>query len=531
MTLQAALRRRLDNPALSPDERARLRCDLAKRLEESGDYEGAREAMGTLWQRVGERPDVNGLNLETAAEVLLRAGTLSGWIASTRQLEAGQDPAKDLLTECIRAFASLRHTIKFSEGAIELAYCYWREGNFDEAHVWLDEADRGLGDDSSDLRALSVLRRSIVYFGQGKFRKAASLLEQSAPLFEATGNHSLKGRFHSSLGSYLKRIGEVEASEEFTDRALVEYAAAGYHYEQSRHHAYQAVVENQLGFIFTQKGNFEEAHRHLNRARRLFVQIKDKVHTAQVDETRARTFLAEKNPAEAERSARQAVTALEKGGHQALLAEALVTLGTAQARLNKISQAKLSLNRASDISEHAGDYESAGRAAIIMLEELLGTLNPQETETIYERADQHLAQSNNPESLKRLRACARRIIINKRRNMQTPQSVHQKEEEEVKPQDLIKDRERLTTDPQLKVKWEGFSLKGTLLEFEEALIERALSDAGGNVSKAADLLGLSNHSSLINKLNTKHKGLLSARTPPRPRNRSLNLRDEKKSGH
>jgi tetratricopeptide (TPR) repeat protein len=531
MYLQAAQRRRLDDPGLTLDARALLRCEVAKRFEESGNYEGAREAMFSLWQRVGDEPQTEGLKPETAAEVLLRAGTLSGWIASTAQIEQGQEPAKDLLSKSIRAFQALELTLKASEAEIELAYCYWREGNYDEAMVWLDEADRGLGDDNSDLRGLSLLRRSIVFFGKGSFRQAITILETNATLFEDSRSHALKGKFHVSLGSYLKKIGEIENSEEFSDRALLEYAAASYHFEQARHHAYRAGIENQLGFIFAQKGRFADAHNHLNRARRLFVQLRDKVHTAQVDETRGRAFLAERNYVEAEKAARSAVITLDKGGQHSLLAEALSTLGTAQARLGKTTQALLSLRRAADISENSGDLENAARAEILMLEELYLNIDPEELEIIYARADQYLTKSTNTESLSRLRECARKIIISKR-SCQTASSSSQSKKKEVRPQDIIKDTERLKTDPNVKVKWDGFSLTETVNELEEALIERALHDAGGSVTKAAGLLGLPNHNSLNSKLKAKGRDLTGSRTPVKPRHRSIiSSGHKRKSGH
>src|SRR2546421_3905440 len=110
------------------NERALLRCRLAKELEESGDYEGARSAMGELWQRVGERPQLEGLDDVTRADVLLRAGVLTGWIGSTKQLENAQEEAKNLITESIRLFESLGLMEKVDEAQTDLAYCYWRQG-------------------------------------------------------------------------------------------------------------------------------------------------------------------------------------------------------------------------------------------------------------------------------------------------------------------------------------------------------------------------------------------------------------------
>jgi hypothetical protein len=48
MDLANQLLRQIDNPTLSRAERAQLRCQLAKELEEAGNYEAARGAMGDL---------------------------------------------------------------------------------------------------------------------------------------------------------------------------------------------------------------------------------------------------------------------------------------------------------------------------------------------------------------------------------------------------------------------------------------------------------------------------------------------------
>src|SRR5207248_5426422 len=83
MVISSQLLHRIADPSLPEDERARLRCQLAKELEEVGNYEAAREAMGELWSRVGERPVLEGLDETTAADVLLRVGVLTGWLGST----------------------------------------------------------------------------------------------------------------------------------------------------------------------------------------------------------------------------------------------------------------------------------------------------------------------------------------------------------------------------------------------------------------------------------------------------------------
>src|SRR5205085_11481261 len=69
--------------------------------------------------------------------------------------------------------------------------------------------------------------------------------------------------------------------------------------------------------------------------------------------------------------------------------------------------------------------------------------------------------------------------------------------------------------------WENFSLTEALRRYEGRIIERALRDAGGIVTRAAHLLGFKHHTSLINRLNARHRDLLAARTPVEHRKRSM----------
>src|SRR5215204_1712165 len=115
MTSVHDLLQRIADPSLTREERARLRCQLAKNLEDTGNYEAAREAMGELWSQVGQPPMLEGLSSETAAEVLLRSGALTGWIGSVKQIEGSQESAKNLLSVSINRFETLKDEKKIAE--------------------------------------------------------------------------------------------------------------------------------------------------------------------------------------------------------------------------------------------------------------------------------------------------------------------------------------------------------------------------------------------------------------------------------
>jgi tetratricopeptide (TPR) repeat protein len=485
MSILPSLLLQLENPQLSRNGRAELGCQIAQELEDVGDYKGASEALGEFWHNVGDKPRVRGLNQSTAAEMLLRTGTLTGWIGHARQLKDTQEQAKNLITESIRIFESLSYTKKILEGQTELANCYWREGGYDEARDILTGVIDQLSIDS-ELKAKAVLRLAIVERAANRFHDALRILTDYASLFEKINNHTVKGGYYNGLGLVFKNLAASEKREDYLDRAFVEYAAASVNFEQAGHTPYCALVENNLGCLFFKAGRFKEAHEHLNRARHLFSTLKDKGSIAQVDDTRARALIAEGRNSEAEDAARAAVRVLEQGGRQSLLAEALTTHGTAQARLDHHELARLTFYRAIKVAHQSGALNDAGLAALALLEELGEHLSAEETQTVYGRAYEWLVSSQHEETLRRLLGVSMQLM-----------SFGKEQEIETKG-----------------------TLRDVLQSYEAKLIKQALQRAGGTVTQAARLLGIS-HQSLIYLLKNRHRELLKERTPPVKRRRNL----------
>lgn len=496
MKLAQDLLHQIAKPDLSLSKRAHLRCLLVRQLQEAGNYEAAREAMGELWQGVGERPELEGLDELVRAEVLLRAGALTADIGSCRQVEGVQETAKNLISEALLQFENLGKKEGVAEAQIEIAVCYWREGAFNEARVMLQEALTKLGGDcESDLKSVAMLRSVLVETSAQRFHHALQIATEAAPLVEKSTNDVLKGKFHYGFGMLLKKLGTANSREEYVDQAFIEYAAASYYFEQAGLERYEAFVENNLGFLFCVTGKFAEAHEHLDRAQALFTSLKDKVHLAQVDETRARVLLAEGRIAKAEKIVRAAVQTLEKGGEHSLLAEALSTHGIALARLRDFDRAKSTLQRAIDVAEQAGDPESAGQAALALIEQVGVHLSNNDLTATVDRARVLLENTQDNSTLKRLVKCACRVLL------------------------LIHSSPRFPAS----VDWSNFFIKDEVLRYEAHFIQLALKDTGGMVTPAAGLLGLTSHQTLLSML-IRHENLLEARTPVVPRRRSI-IRD------
>jgi len=500
MTLADSLLRQLDDPTLSHDERALIRCELAADFEHRGQYEAARDALGELWRGVGQRPALAGLTERTTAEVLLRAGALSGWLASAAQDQEGQRAAKELISESITRFEALGELTRASAAQSDLGFIYWREAAFDEARaIYSDALKRLAGEDDPELRAKILIRCVLVESCSGRYNESLRILTESTKLFEESVNHALKGKFHNELGLVLRKLGTAERRPDYTDRAIIEYTAAAFHFEEAGHTSYRARAENNLGFLLYTVGRYDDAHGHLNNARILFISVKDKGSVAQVDETRARVLLAEGRAKEAERAVREAVRVLAKGGEQSLYAEALTTQGRVLAKLGNFPESRNTLRKAAGIAEAAGAVEDAGRALLVLLEEHGASLNEREFLESYRRADKLLAGTQDAETIARLRACAARVV-------------------DARLAALPPRRYRSTAEF-----WAGFNLPEKVHAYEARYIRRALIDAKGVVTHAARLLGWDYHGTLQSMLDKggRHHDLSHLRTPQEKRKKSL----------
>lgn len=340
-----------------------------------------------------------------------------------------------------------------------------------------------------------LIRSGIVEVWTQRLNEALRFYNEAIPLVELSDDHALKGSFHFEYGLVFRRLSAPENREDYLDRALIEYAASSFHYEQAGNARALARVETNLGYLFFTIGRYDEAHKHLNRARYLFLELRDIGTAAKVDETRARTLLAEGRVVDAERTVRSAVRTLQKGGEQAVIAEALTTHATALARLGNSERARSLFEQAIEVSQTAGDLEGAGRARLSMIEELGSTLPLKELISSFRSAIELLKGSHDPAAAKRLISCATTLLN-------------------------VLGRSEAENQESSEPAWEGFSFTQYVRQAERTVIERALRDAGGAVTKAARLLGLS-HQTLICLINSRHKKLLYARSAVRKRRRHI----------
>ena len=472
-------------------------CAQAKELEETGKLEEARRVLSDYWLRIGERPNLDGLDRASGAELLLRVGVLSGWLGSASQIPGAQEIAKGLISESAGIFGQLGVVEKVAEAYVDLGVCYYREGALDEARITLDAALDQLGDMQSQQRLRALLNKAIVEEVSLRSKEALRILSEAEPMFELSTNHALRGKFHLEFATELKNLGLSERREDYIDRSLMQYTAASVELEQAGHERFLALVENNLGFLFVHLGKFDEAHEHLDRALAMAGKLNDKGYRAQFEDTRARAFLGQGQLDQAAKVASSAVKGFREGDEQSNLAAALTTHATILARKGSKHEALAMLNDAVTVAAQGGDPEKSGLASLTIIEELRSILSPDQLQDYYFNAESALKQSQHASIRFRLGECARALLAS-----QTSAGSANAESQPAKT----------------------FALDGSLeeqvLRYEGDLIKRALEASDGSITRAARLLGVT-HQGLAFILNGRQKSLLPARKPAKPRRRSI----------
>src|SRR5882762_6336103 len=483
-TLMRTTSPKLETSHLTANDEALLRCRTALELRDKGNYDGAQEVMGHLWRGIGSRPETATLHPSVVAEVLLCAGILTGWIGSRDENKEADDYARDLITESITLFESLGDVKKVAEARMELAYCYWRAGALDEARIMFTEALQKLST-AGNTRANALLGLSVVEWSSSRYDEALSILTGNAPLFSKITNHTLRGFYHNQLAMVLRNLATEETKSDNFQRAVREYEEADHQFKLARNTIFRAHVKNNLGFLLYKLSRFHKAHEYLDHARRLTVSVRDKVRTAQIDETRAQVFIAERKYSQAEVAARSAVKSFGKAGRQCFLAEALITQGIALARLGRTVQAQFTLQRAIEVAHQAGSLNRAGIAALTLIEEI-DDLPPEILSGAYEQAGEWLSTSQSTEIFQRFKTAGKKLALKLREGKSegTP--------------------EVLFNQPR--------NVKQDLLSIEREMIRKALAEVNGSLTHAASLLGMS-YQGLAYLIKSRHPELLKERSP------------------
>jgi len=233
-----------------------------------------------------------------------------------------QAKAKDYLSESVRLFGPEPLADK---ARAQLAMAYYRSGELVEAKAILANVPESFD---------SLLARAVIET-ESRPQATLTLLARASKYETVPG---MEGRLHNHRAMALRRLRKF-------DRAIIEYEAAIFSFEQAGSNQHIAMMSNNLAGLLTDRGQYSKAHQYVDRA----IGILTDHHLAKAYDQKALIFLAEKNAVEAEAFASKANGLLEISDMKAWLAESLVTRAKILAELEQ--DWRPLLNRARGIAD------------------------------------------------------------------------------------------------------------------------------------------------------------------------------------
>ena len=334
---------------------ARQPALLAKelfKLERQGRFEEALSALDDVWPNIAELPQIADLRDHDAAEILLRCGSLMGFLGQNKQISNAQEISKNLLTEARTRFLEIGELSKIAESENYLSLAYWRTGELNEAESWIEEA---LSHDLSDCRdtgLYSHVIKNLILSSQKNYKQICSNFYALENLFLKFGDNFLLGNFFNNFGNAVKNLGNVSTALPILELGRDHFLKAG-------HKAYAAAAENNLSQLYKAEGRFGKAHDAIDRATKLFRQIKDKTLTGVSLDTKAQIYFAESKYKQALETVGEAIKILAKGENAVYLVETLLTKAKTLLYLDDFSAAIFSLTDAVDIARVQAGEEFA----------------------------------------------------------------------------------------------------------------------------------------------------------------------------
>jgi tetratricopeptide (TPR) repeat protein len=177
----------------------------------------------------------------------------------------------------------------------------------DEARIMLNEALQKLTT-QGNTRARALVRLAAVEWSASRNTEALRILTENSDLFKRITNHAIRGAYHSQIAIVLRHLANAENKKDYLKRAIGEFEQADYHFKVAKNKVFRSDVKNNVGLTFFSMGQYQEAHRYLKEARCLAVGVRDKIRTAQFDESRAQVLIAEGRLVEADSVARSAIS-------------------------------------------------------------------------------------------------------------------------------------------------------------------------------------------------------------------------------
>lgn len=321
-------------------------------LEKSGRYEEAFAELEPLWQNTDDLPDTSEFEPNAAAEIILRCGSLLGFLGFNNQIPNAQEKSKNLLSEARARFLIEENIEKVAECENYLALAYWRTGELNEAEIFISEALSHSLPNSNKTRLYSYIIESKIDFAKKNYGKICQNFARLKIYFVECGDFFLKANYYNHLGLAQKNLEDLDA-------ALPNIEKARDCFYKIKHYSFGAACENNLSQIYKSQKSFAKAHQSIDGATKTFKKIKDKIRQGFSLDTKAQIYFDQREYTKALETVENAIAILENGENVAYLIQTVLTKVQILVYLDDFTSAFLCLSDAVQTAKNHISEESA----------------------------------------------------------------------------------------------------------------------------------------------------------------------------
>lgn len=318
-------------------------------LERIGDFEKAFELLREFWSDITELPDVSGLPPIIAGEILLRCGSIAGFLGDLKQIPNAQEHSKTILTNARSKFIELHKPEKIAECENYLSLTCWRSGEIKEANVWIEESLSHKLNNYDNIRLFSHVIKTLLLLADSKYDEVITYLASVHPYFDEA-DYLCRGLYCRNLSLAHKNVNKL-------DETLRHLNFARFCRQKSKHRSYLVSVENNLAQLYKLRGEFSKAIESVENAIRLSTQINNPRWKAHAIDTKAQIFIAKQDFESAVKFADDAIAILNFGDNAGILSEIYLTKATALIAMENIAEAVIAKSEAIHLAKLNGESQ------------------------------------------------------------------------------------------------------------------------------------------------------------------------------
>jgi tetratricopeptide (TPR) repeat protein len=318
----------------------------ARNAELCRDISTCRQVLNAVWENLEEDPTLDGLEIETQAEILRLCGFFLSYYGRSRNLKDYQERGRNFLTKAIEIFDAEDLLHKSAEAKVMLSLCYWYEGAIAESELILSETEAEYADNQLHPVYIQIcVNRLMTHYWKGEYQPALKIIEQLSIPINLCKDSRLKTMYYNQAGIIYRILKQP-------DKAILNIQESIKHARSSGNLRFCAGSFNNLGNVCKDIGDFVKAHKCVDQALKSYTNLQETGWVAHVLDTKAQVYLAENNLVDALIQVSKALVIFQQGEDFAGLTEALFTKCKILLKLGNVSESVLLLAELLELAKH-----------------------------------------------------------------------------------------------------------------------------------------------------------------------------------